>query len=331
MGKKKILITGAGGFVGGHLVEELLRRGDVLTVVVRQESAQSDRLKGKGVKVVVQDLVEGFLPEEIVSDQSVIIHLATQLKRDEKGDLSYFANNAVSTLNLVESIRMSRSKPLLIFLSSSRVYEGSVRDDNGIVMVDESYPVQALHTYGSSKIFGETLCKTLSETYHVPVIILRIGYIYGPGQPANLFLSDMLKKIHEAKDKQESSIEVRATHHHLNFIYVGDVVDLLMDISDLERPVSSEPSCEIYNVAKDFLQLSSVIGLMQQLSKESLGFEFTVKTKTPEGKDQAPVEGICKLECGKVRETFGWEPKTAIQDGLRTMINQYPYQSRQGV
>lgn len=181
----KALVTGATGFIGSHLVEELLKRGYDVTCLVRKSSNLRwiDSLK---VNLVYGDCEKGTL-EHLPDDVDYVYHLAglTKAKRDE----DFFCVNARGTENFLKALS-SRARGLKRFLYlSSLAAAGPSLDGRPI---NESVKPRPVSAYGKSKLEGEVITLRYGET--LPVTIIRPPAVYGPRDRDLLVFLRMLKK-----------------------------------------------------------------------------------------------------------------------------------------
>ncbi|MEV4801633.1 NAD-dependent epimerase/dehydratase family protein [Nonomuraea sp. NPDC049421] len=163
----RVLVTGATGFVGGHLVRAALARRHAVTALTRP-SARAAALRALGVEVVEGDLVTGRGVEEAVRDAVVVVHLAAAVRARSAAEL--WAVNRDGTARLVEALAARRVPPRLVHCSSLAAAGPGGRG-----------PVSA---YGASKRAAEDAIR--AHAHRVPSVILRPGIVHGPGEPALL-------------------------------------------------------------------------------------------------------------------------------------------------
>jgi UDP-glucose 4-epimerase len=178
----KILITGAAGFVGSHLCELYVRRGN--TVVGLDNFSNGDLSNIRDLvgdprfKLVKGDIRDKALLNSLMSGVDVVIHLAAQIHVDRslvEPDETW-TTNVLGTLNVLESARMHDVKKV-IHASSSEVY-GPAQSSP----MNEMHPLDAIHPYGASKVAADRMCYAYYKTYGMNVCIARCFNLYGPHQ-----------------------------------------------------------------------------------------------------------------------------------------------------
>lgn len=184
-GSVKVLITGATGFIGSHLAEYLLRRGDEVTCLARNRS-RLRWLGGTGVRIIEGDCIDPDLGKRIDEDFDWVFHLAGITKTLEVDE--YYRVNGRGTANLGEILARSRRAPRLVYLSSLAA-AGPSSDENP---VRESDPPQPVSHYGRSKLEGEKALAGLGGA--IPWIIVRTPVIYGPRDRDLLFFFQLAKR-----------------------------------------------------------------------------------------------------------------------------------------
>jgi nucleoside-diphosphate-sugar epimerase len=165
----RYLLTGATGFVGGHLTRMILGRGDAVTALARP-SPRARALRELGVDVVHGDLVSGWGIREALRGADRVIHLAAVVKARTAAE--YWAVNRDGTAHLVRALAAMPDPPRLVLCSSL-----AARGPSSGAQIPVSL-------YGASKLAGERVVR--DHAHRVPSVILRPGIVYGPGEPALL-------------------------------------------------------------------------------------------------------------------------------------------------
>lgn len=167
--KQKVLVTGAAGFVGSHLVPLLLKKGYVVTALVK--NAPEAKMVKLDCKMIIADLSKKGSWEDKIEDGSIIIHLAAEIS--SKNPSAFRLNNTVATQNLVQAAKRAKAKKIILFSSAAVT---SIR----------------LDWYAKTKKDQETII-SLSK---IPYKIIRPSMIYGPGDAKNIgWLIKMVKKL----------------------------------------------------------------------------------------------------------------------------------------
>ena len=300
------VVTGASGFIGGHLVRALLERGDYVCAadVVRSPSIEQLREKyGERLRVVWGDLVDRRVVTEACAGASVVYHLAAQTNLDEsvRNPALAMANDLTTTVHVLEECRIQLRQPRVVFASSASVYG----DSDHSPLSEHDVGGGIMTPYGIHKRAGEFYCEMYARLHGVSAACLRFFNVYGPWQmnvqaavPA--FTLALLRG-------QEITVNGDGSHAR-DFVHVSDVVGALMLIGS--RDETGE-----FNVGTG--TESSILDLIRSL--ESVAGETIRVTHGPAmefdiQKSRADVSKIARL---------GWEPKTCLRDGLVDTVEFY--------
>ena len=173
---KKILVTGASGFIGSHLTEKLVNLGYFVRVIVPYNVENSwgwldylDTKIKKNLEVISGDICDQDLINKSVKDVDVVFHLAALISIPYSyiSPRSYASVNITGTLNLLEAAR-THSVELIVNTSTSEVYGSSQYSP-----IDELHPLNAQSPYAASKIAADQLCLSYNKSFNLPVTIIR--------------------------------------------------------------------------------------------------------------------------------------------------------------
>ncbi len=180
-----VLVTGAGGFIGSHLVERLLDIGAQVTAMVRYDSASSngmldalDAAQRDRVTVFRGDITDADSVDLAVRDQQFVFHLAAliAIPYSYEAPRNYLRTNVEGTLNVLQAVRRHRVQRML-HTSTSEVY-GSAQ----YTPIDEKHPLQGQSPYSASKIAADKLAESFFRSFEVPVVTVRPFNTFGPRQ-----------------------------------------------------------------------------------------------------------------------------------------------------
>ena len=178
----KILITGAAGFLGSHLSEKYVNKGDIVYGLDNLMNGNLNNIRTllhkKNFKFIHDDIRRDEVYSKLPTDLDAIIHLAAQIHVDRSivNPAETFKINVEGTLKILEFARMNDIKKIL-HASTSEVYGSAA-----YVPMDETHPLAAKHPYGVSKIAADRLCYTYNESYDLGVDIIRCFNFFGPRQ-----------------------------------------------------------------------------------------------------------------------------------------------------
>lgn len=313
MKKKRILVTGAAGFIGYHLGSHLIQRGDFVVGLDNFNDYYSPQLKHdraselqqRGIDVVVGDLLNRPLLEELVKQHQIthVVHLAAQagVRYSLINPDAYLSTNIQGFLNILE---LCRKYPhlYLTYASSSSVYGTNMSVP---FSVGDRTDHQASF-YGVTKKTNELMAQTYHHLYQIPVTGLRFFTVYGPwGRPDMAYYS-FTKAIIE-----ERPIDVyNFGNMSRDFTYIEDIVNGITSAVDLES------SYALFNLGNHRPEaLSTLIGCIEEaLNKKA-------------------VLNYLPMQSGDVEATFadiehsqqqlGFSPKTSLQEGIKKFICWY--------
>src|SRR5690349_310242 len=193
----KYLVTGAGGFIGSHLVEALVRAGAEVTAMVRYGSASSwgnlefvaDDVKGN-FRVVAGNIDDGDFVMHAMQGIDVVCHLAAliAIPYSYVAPRSYVRTNVEGTLNVVEAARRL-SVRRVVHTSTSEVYGTAMR-----VPIDETHPLQGQSPYSASKIGADKIAESYYRSFNTGVVTLRPFNTFGPRQSARAFIPTIISQ-----------------------------------------------------------------------------------------------------------------------------------------
>lgn len=219
-----ILVTGATGFIGLHLVEALLRRGDRVRCLIRSAS-KVDSLRGRNVELAGGEFDQPQSLKTAAAGVETVYHLAGITRAFSSQE--FHRGNGEATARVAEACAGQPKPPRLVFVSSVAA-TGPVR--RGQLRVEADLPAPVSH-YGRSKLAGERAAEQLAAA--VPVTIVRPGIVFGPRDPAFL---KILKTIRYFCLHPSPSL----FPPNLSFIHVEDLVELLLRAADQGQLVPAD-------------------------------------------------------------------------------------------
>ncbi len=200
----RILVTGARGFVGSHLLP---------------------RLSALRHQPIAHDIEEGDLAQQPPAEDgiSVVIHLAARSSVPESwtDPPAYYRANVLGAANVLEYCRRHGARLILV---SSYVY-GRPR----YLPIDEDHPLEAFNPYGHSKILAEEAARYYARAFGVQIVIVRPFNLYGPGQNPSFLIPTLMR---QALDPEKDCIEVQDARPRRDFLFVGDFAELLVKLVD---------------------------------------------------------------------------------------------------
>ncbi len=301
MKNKNILVTGGAGFVGGHLVEELVKQKANVYVVdinLNKKSYLFTENLHKKCTVIKLDICDNKKLLTVIRKNKIelIFHLAAQaLVEDAYKDPKYtLENNVVSTINILETVRTNPKIKGVVVASSDKSY-GKLKKQKYI----ETDPLSGDHPYDTSKSVTDLISTTYYKTYGIPVVVTRFGNIYGEG---DLNFSRIIPGIMESiiKNKQ---LKIRSNGKYIrDYLYVKDVVNGYILLAKNINKVKGEA----FNFGSD--DTLTVIEVIKAIEK-SLNKKIDYKIINT-AKNEIPYQS---LDYSKIKSTLGWKPKENIK------------------
>ena len=309
---KRILVTGATGFIGSWLTEELVRRNSMVTIFVRKEDPLGTdavaHLLDK-IKIIYGDIKDIDSIKNAVINQDIIFHLAaySQVINSLINPIEAMGVNATGTLNLLESIRKSKSDPIFIFSSTDKVY-----GEPKYLPIDEKHPLNAKSPYDASKLAADRLTFSYHIAYDIKAIISRWSNVIG-GRDANYLraLPDFI--ITMLKNKPPA---IRGNGKHIrDYMYVTDAINGVLLLAEKNSQVKGEA----FNFGTE--RPTSVIDLANLVIKYmNFGnkLEPVILNKSTPGEISGQY-----LTAKKAVNELKWKPHVDLESGIKLTIEWY--------
>ena len=222
--KKKILVTGGGGFIGSHLVEELVRKGYKVRALVEYNSDNTwgwidsfePNLK-RNLEVISGDIRDQNFVIKLIKNIDIVFHLAAliSIPYSYVSPRSYISTNVIGTLNFLEAIKNSNVQ-LFVHTSTSEVYGSSQYSP-----IDEKHPLNAQSPYAASKVAADQLALSYNKSFNLPITIIRPFNTFGPRQSLRAIIPTIITQINSDK----KIIKLGNLKSKRDFSYVSDTID----------------------------------------------------------------------------------------------------------
>lgn len=305
---KKILVTGADGFIGSHLVEHLVKTGcDVKAFVYYNsfnswgwlDTVDSDILKN--IEVFSGDIRDSNGVRTAMKGCDVVMHLAAliAIPYSYHSPDTYVDTNIKGTLNIVQAAR-ELSVERVVHTSTSEVY-GTAR----FVPITEAHPLQGQSPYSASKIGADQIAQSFFHSFETPVTTIRPFNTYGPRQSARAVIPTIITQIASGLDK----IKLGAIHPTRDFNYVQDTVRGFVAVAECDLAVG-----KVLNVGSNYeISVGDTAKLIAELMGRKVEFTSDEQRLRPAGSEVERLWADNTL----ARELAGWTPDFQGVEGLR--------------
>lgn len=310
MERKKVLVTGAGGFIGSHLSEALVLAGATTTAMIRYNSgslignlAFIDADVRKAMRVVSGNVEDSDFVYHNVKGQDIVLHLAAliAIPYSYEAPRTYVRTNVEGTLNVLEAARRY-DVARVVHTSTSEVYGTALRTP-----IDENHPLQGQSPYSASKIGADKLAESYYRSFGTPVMTLRPFNTFGPRQSARAFIPTIISQA-LARDE----IRLGSLTPERDMTFVGDTVAGFIAAATtpgIEGMTFNLGTGKTYSVG--------------WFAKRILGLMDVDKPLVQDDERLRPaLSEVMKLVSDNTlaRDTLGWSPKVSLDDGLRHTI-----------
>ena len=308
---KKVLVTGAGGFIGSHLVERLLEEGCQVRAFVHYNSFNRwgwidlfPKEIQKEIEIFTGDIRDTNGVRTAVKGIDVVFHLAALIgiPFSYHSPDSYVDTNVKGTLNVLQACRDYEVEKVLI-TSTSEVY-GTAK----YVPIDENHPRQPQSPYSATKIAADCLAESFYRSFDLPVVIVRPFNTYGPRQSARAVIPTIITQLLAGKKE----VKLGALHPTRDLVFVKDTAEGFIRIAKSDNTVGEE-----INIATG--KEISIGDLAQKLINLINPDAKIVTEKIRLRPEKSEVERLCGSN-EKLKRLTGWEPQYSLEEGLRKTI-----------
>jgi NAD dependent epimerase/dehydratase len=304
---KKVLVTGADGFIGSHLVEELVRRGVAVRAFVLYNSFNSwgwlDRVAPEvrgALDVFSGDVRDPNGVRQAMQGCDTVLHLAAliAIPYSYHSPDTYVDTNIKGTLNVLQAARDCGAR--VVHTSTSEVY-GTAQ----FVPITEAHPLQGQSPYSATKIAADQLAYSFHASFGLPVAIARPFNTYGPRQSARAVLPTIITQIANGARR----IKLGAIHPTRDFNYVKDTVRGLLAVATADKALG-----KVVNLGSNYeISIGDAAALVAEVMGVKLEIESEAERMRPANSE---VERLW-ADNSLARELCGWQPEYGGRDGFR--------------
>ena len=307
---QKILVTGADGFIGSHLVEMLFSKGYQVNALSQYNSfnnwgwLENANCKDK-INILTGDVRDSNYCKSIMKEVDIVFHLAALIAIPYSYVVpnSYVDTNIKGTLNICQAAK-ENGNIRVIHTSTSEVY-GTAQ----YVPIDEKHPLQAQSPYSASKIAADAMAISFYNSFNLPVTIARPFNTYGPRQSSRAVIPTIITQI--ASGMKE--IKLGDTSPTRDFNYVEDTCRGLLSIAENDQTIG-----ETINIGSNFeISIYDTLKIIKELMKSDVNFVSDNERIRPEKSE------VFRLWCDntKIKKLTGFNSKVDIEEGLQRTID----------
>ena len=309
--EKKVLVTGAGGFMGSHLVEHLVQMGVQTKAFVHYNSFNSwgwidtfDEHIQNNLEVLSGDIRGAYGVRSAVKGCDAVFHLAALIGIPFSycSPDSYVDTNVRGTLNVVQAAR-DLGVGKVVHISTSEVY------GTGIYFpMNEEHPLQGQSPYSASKIGADQIALSFFLSFGTPVSVARPFNTYGPRQSARAIIPTIITQVLSGKKK----VRLGSLHPTRDLNYVKDTVNGLIRIAESERTVG-----EVVNIGSN-----GEISMGNLVEKIAAIMDVEIEVEVEDQRIRPKKSEVERLwaDNSKALELTGWKPMYTLDDGLKETI-----------
>jgi NAD dependent epimerase/dehydratase len=306
---KRVLVTGAGGFIGSHLTERLVELGASTRALVHynalgtwgwlDQSAARDQ-----IEVIAGDVCDRDSVDRAMRDVEIVFHLAALIAIPYSYDApaSYVRTNIEGTLNVLQCAR-ELAVQRVVHTSTSEVY-GTAQ----YVPIDEAHPLRGQSPYSASKIGGDKIAEAFHLSFNLPVVTVRPFNTFGPRQSARAVIPTIITQALTGE-----AVRLGNLHPTRDLNFVSNIVDGFV----LAATAADAVGQTINLGAGSEIKIGDLVQLIARLMDKPVQLETAAERQRPEASE---VERLL-ADNTLARELLGWEPKITLEEGLQRTID----------
>jgi NAD dependent epimerase/dehydratase len=306
MREKKVLITGADGFIGSHLTELLLEKGYHVRALAQYNSFNhwgwlEDIPENSNLEIVTGDVRDPHFVKHIMQDVDLVFHLAAliAIPYSYHSPDSYVDTNIKGTLNVCQAAKELGNIRVLI-TSTSEVY-GTAQ----YVPIDEKHPKQPQSPYSASKISADAMALSFYNSFGLPVTVVRPFNTFGPRQSARAIIPSIITQIANG-NKEIKTGDLKPTR---DFNYVRDTANAFLVISQNDETIGRE-----INVATNTEKsIEDIVMMIKKIMNSDVVIMLDVQRLRPSNSEVFRLMGDNTL----IKTITSWIPEHSFEQGLR--------------
>jgi len=310
----KVLVTGAGGFIGSHLVEELVKQGEEVRAFVRYNSRDERGLLEdlpkeiqSQIEVVSGDLKDPDGVKKAIKGCTKIFHLGAliAIPYSYVHPFNFVQTNVIGTAHLLDACLENSGVEKIIHTSTSEVY-GTAQ----YIPIDEKHPLQAQSPYAASKIAADKLVESYNLSFGLPITTIRPFNTFGPRQSLRAIIPTIISQAIYGKKIRLGNVEPRR-----DFLFVKDTVRGFIELAKCSKAVGKVVNIGTGRDISIKELVEKILGQMRQ------GGEIKVEGRRIRPERSEVMQLIADTRLAK--KLFKWTPRCTLEDGLGETIEWY--------
>ena len=309
---KKVLVTGAGGFIGSHVVEQLVENGANVTALIHYNALGDkgnlkyiDKKILDNVQIELGDVTDSFQMQSLTKGKDLVLHLAALIgiPYSYVAPAAYVRTNITGTLNLLEAVRINNI-PKLVITSTSETY-GTAK----YAPIDEQHPMQGQSPYSATKIGADKIAESYYLSFGLPVCTARPFNTYGPRQSSRAVIPTIISQVLS----DSGSISLGSLDPIRDMLFVNDTAKgfLLAGASDASIG-------EVINFGTGVgVSIAELVDMIQQIVGTNKDISADSQRIRPSKSE------VLKLLCNneKAKSLLDWTPVYSLKEGLTEAVN----------
>lgn len=308
---KKVFVTGAGGFIGSHVVEELVMNGAEVTALVHYNASSyinnlrfvPQEILSK-VDIKFGDVTDAFQMQTLTKDSNIVLHLAALIgiPYSYAAPAAYVAANINGTLNMLEAAR-NNSISKIVVTSTSETYGTAI-----YTPIDEKHPMQGQSPYSATKIGADKIAESYFLSFNLPVCVFRPFNTFGPRQSMRAVIPTIITQALNSREIKLGSLRpVR------DMVFVKDTARGFLMAGMEDKSIG-----EVISVGTG---VGATVGEIAEMILNILGSDKKIVEDSQRVRPEK--SEVFKLICDnrKAKELLNWSPQYTLEEGLREAIS----------
>lgn len=307
---KKVIVTGAGGFIGSHLTERLISLGAEVTAFVKYNSrndlGQLKKLpkdKIPTINVIAGDLRDQDAVRKAIKNMDIIFHLGSliAIPYSYLHPMEVIDTNIIGTTNILIAAKDNNVEKI-IHTSTSEVY-GTAK----YVPIDEKHPLQGQSPYSASKIGADMIATSFYKSYDLPIAIIRPFNTYGTRQSTRAIIPTIITQALTKK-----VIQIGSLNPTRDFTFISDTIEGFIRVAEEKKSIG-----EVINIGSGFeISISDLVEKILKLSQSKAKIQIDKKRIRPK---YSEVDRLW-ADSTKAQKMLNWQPSIRLDDGLKKTI-----------